>query len=77
MQDARSFSVSFANEDGSFTVEGCGYDRDWLPFVTNNPEPYLQIHHNCNTEDGEDLVLPVFNVFVPETYQAGTIKLDA
>uniref|UniRef100_A0A914W1D9 Uncharacterized protein n=1 Tax=Plectus sambesii TaxID=2011161 RepID=A0A914W1D9_9BILA len=72
-----SMGVTFANEDGSFTVEGCGYDRDWLPFVTNDPEPYIQIRHNCNTDDGETLILPGFKTFVPDTYEAGTIKLDA
>lgn len=69
-------SVSYSEGDGHFVVEGCGDDHDWLPGVVNNPEPYLRIHHFCNNERGEMLILPEFHTFVPTTYQIGDIHLD-
>uniref|UniRef100_A0A1I7YE46 Transthyretin-like family protein n=1 Tax=Steinernema glaseri TaxID=37863 RepID=A0A1I7YE46_9BILA len=69
--------VSFSNEDGTFQLDGCGDDFDWIPGVVNDPEPYIQILHYCNNEKGELMVLPEFTVFVPNTYEVGTIELDA
>jgi len=82
--------VSYSEGDGHFVVEGCGDDHgiyysyiedndlfaDWLPGIVNNPEPYLRIHHYCNNERGEMLILPEFHTYVPTTYQVGDIILD-
>uniref|UniRef100_A0A914W1X1 Uncharacterized protein n=1 Tax=Plectus sambesii TaxID=2011161 RepID=A0A914W1X1_9BILA len=58
-----------SNADGIFTVEGCGSDTDIIPGLPNTIEPYLRIHHFCNSPAGEEVdILPTFNVFVPETY---------
>ncbi|EFO22865.2 hypothetical protein LOAG_05621 [Loa loa] len=68
--------VTFTNEDGSFQLDGCGEDIDWIPGIPNNPEPYLQILHYCNSQMGETMRLPPFKTFVPKTYEIGTINLD-
>lgn len=69
--------VTFTNEDGQFQLDGCGEDIDWIPGLPNNPEPYLQILHYCNSELGEIIRLPTFTTFVPKTYEVGTIDLDS
>lgn len=71
------FRVTFTNEDGSFQLDGCGEDIDWIPGIANNPEPYLQILHYCNSELGEIIRLPPFRTFVPKTYEVGTVDLDS
>ncbi|CAG9536033.1 unnamed protein product [Cercopithifilaria johnstoni] len=68
--------VTFTNEDGSFQLDGCGADIDWIPGIPNYPEPYLQILHYCNSQTGEILRLPPFRTFVPKTHEIGTINLD-
>ncbi|CAD5228659.1 unnamed protein product [Bursaphelenchus xylophilus] len=68
--------VTFTDEDGTFKLDGCGDDFDWLPGVPNVPEPYLQIRHFCNSEKGETIRLPEFDVFVPDTYDVGILELD-
>ncbi|VIO86733.1 Uncharacterized protein BM_BM5796 [Brugia malayi] len=68
--------VTFTSEDGSFQLDGCGEDIDWVPGIPNNPEPYLQILHYCNRQTGEIIKLPPFRIFVPNTYEVGTVDLD-
>ncbi|CAI4227789.1 unnamed protein product [Auanema sp. JU1783] len=68
--------VTFSNEDGSFQLDGCGDDYDWIPGVKNVPEPYMEIRHYCNNPEGETITLPEFSKFVPETYEIGTVVLD-
>uniref|UniRef100_A0A914ZGR7 Uncharacterized protein n=1 Tax=Parascaris univalens TaxID=6257 RepID=A0A914ZGR7_PARUN len=68
--------VTFTNEDGSFQLDGCGDDFDWIPGIPNDPEPYIQILHYCNSEQGDVIILPRFHVFVPQTYELGVIDLD-
>ncbi|VDK79978.1 unnamed protein product [Litomosoides sigmodontis] len=68
--------VTFTNEDGSFQLDGCGGDIDWIPGISNYPEPYLQLLHYCNSQTGEIIRLPPFKIFVPKTYEIGTIDLD-
>ncbi|KAF8374339.1 ttr-53 [Pristionchus pacificus] len=68
--------VTFSNEEGRFSLDGCADDFDWLPGVPNVPEPYIKIRHYCNKEQGETIELPEFNVFTPNTYDLGTIILD-
>lgn len=70
------FRVSFSEQDGSFQLDGCGDDFNWLPGVENPPEPYIQIHHYCNSEKGETMKLPVFDTFVPDTHDIGILELD-
>uniref|UniRef100_A0A0R3RVY3 Transthyretin-like family protein n=1 Tax=Elaeophora elaphi TaxID=1147741 RepID=A0A0R3RVY3_9BILA len=69
--------VTFTNEDGSFQLDGCGEDIDWIPGIPNNPEPYLQIFHYCNNHKGEIIRLPPFKTFVPKTYEIGIVDLDS
>uniref|UniRef100_A0A7E4UPP5 Transthyretin-like family protein n=1 Tax=Panagrellus redivivus TaxID=6233 RepID=A0A7E4UPP5_PANRE len=69
--------VSFTEEDGTFQLDGCGDDFNWLPGVDNVPEPYIQIRHFCNSPKGETIQLPVFETFVPETHDIGILELDA
>ncbi|CAK5088729.1 unnamed protein product [Meloidogyne enterolobii] len=66
--------VKVNNEDGIFNIDGCGQDRDWLPWAINRPEFYLRVRHRCNTmnntlveekfklaaEQETKIVLPVF-----------------
>ncbi|MFH4976199.1 hypothetical protein AB6A40_002908 [Gnathostoma spinigerum] len=68
--------VTFSNEDGSFQLDGCGDDHDWIPGIPNDPEPYMQILHYCNDEEGETMILPLERRFVPTTYEVGVIELD-
>ncbi|RCN52385.1 Transthyretin-like family protein [Ancylostoma caninum] len=35
--------VTFTNEDGRFQLDGCGDDFDWIPGLTNKPEPYVEV----------------------------------
>lgn len=56
------FRVTFSNEEGRFSLDGCADDFDWLPGVPNVPEPYIKIRHYCNKEQGETIELPEFNV---------------
>ncbi|VDM75867.1 unnamed protein product [Strongylus vulgaris] len=70
------FRVTFSNEDGRFQLDGCGDDFDWIPGLNNKIEPYIEIRHFCNNDEGEIITLPQFKVFVPETYDVGTIVLD-
>uniref|UniRef100_A0A915CUK3 Uncharacterized protein n=1 Tax=Ditylenchus dipsaci TaxID=166011 RepID=A0A915CUK3_9BILA len=69
--------VTFTEPDGTFQLDGCGDDFNWLPGVANNPDPYIKIHHYCNSEKGETIEMPEFNTFVPETYDIGIIELDS
>lgn len=57
--------VTFTEADGSFKLDGCGDDFNWLPGVPNLPDPYITIKHYCNSEKGETIRLPEFDVFVP------------
>lgn len=59
-----------------FQLDGCGDDFDWVPGIPNDPEPYVQILHYCNSEKGDIITLPEFRVFVPQTYELGIIELD-
>ncbi|VDD86239.1 unnamed protein product [Enterobius vermicularis] len=68
--------VTFTDEDGMFQLDGCGDDFDWVPGIPNDPEPYVQILHYCNSEKGDIITLPEFRVFVPQTYELGIIELD-
>lgn len=72
-----SFSVTFTEENGSFQLDGCGDDFDFLPGVENIPEPYIQIRHTCNGDKEETIELPVFDTFVPQTHDIGIIELDS
>ncbi|KAL7073004.1 hypothetical protein ACQ4LE_008091 [Meloidogyne hapla] len=70
--------ITFTEPDGSFQLDGCGKDFDWIPGVVPNlPDPYIQIRHYCNSAKGETLVLPEFNTFVPNTHDVGIIVLDS
>ncbi|KAI1732882.1 transthyretin-like family domain-containing protein [Ditylenchus destructor] len=68
--------VTFTEQDGTFQLDGCGDDFNWLPGLQNNPDPYIRIYHYCNSDKGETLELPEFNTFVPETYDMGILELD-
>uniref|UniRef100_A0A7I4YLE8 Transthyretin-like family protein n=1 Tax=Haemonchus contortus TaxID=6289 RepID=A0A7I4YLE8_HAECO len=68
--------VTFSTEDGRFQLDGCGDDFDWIPGLSNKPEPYVEIRHYCNSDLGETITLPQFNVFVPKTHELGVIILD-
>jgi hypothetical protein len=68
--------VTFTETDGSFKLDGCGDDFNWLPGVPNLPDPYITIKHYCNSEKGETMRLPEFDVFVPDTYDIGILVLD-
>ena len=64
------YSRGYPEHDGSFRVEGCAGDHDWVPFHPNLPEPYILIYHYCNDPiNGEQLRLPEFRVFQPHTYE--------
>ncbi|KAE9556242.1 hypothetical protein FO519_000581 [Halicephalobus sp. NKZ332] len=57
------------NIDGIFRLEGCASDVDWIPGIKNRPELYFRVFHYCNNPEGEyKYVWPVFQVFVPDTY---------
>lgn len=71
------YSVTFTERDGTISLDGCGADFDWLPGVSNPPDPYIIIRHNCNGVAGEILELPEFNTFVPDSYDLGIIELDS
>lgn len=58
------FSVTFTEADGTFQLDGCGDDFNWLPGLQNLPDPYIRIHHYCNSEHGETFELPEFDTFV-------------
>ncbi|KAE9421774.1 hypothetical protein Angca_000713, partial [Angiostrongylus cantonensis] len=68
--------VTFSTDDGRFQLDGCGDDFDWIPGLSNKPEPYVQIRHYCNSDEGEVITLPEFRVYVPKTHDMGTIILD-
>jgi len=68
--------ISFTETDGSFKLDGCGDDFNWLPGVPNLPDPYITIRHYCNSEKGETIRLPEFDVFVPDTFDLGVMELD-
>lgn len=68
--------ITFTNEDGTFTLDGCGDDHDWIPGIMNDPEPYLQILHYCNNENGDVVRMPLKRIFAPDSYDLGTIDLD-
>ncbi|KAE9556243.1 hypothetical protein FO519_000582 [Halicephalobus sp. NKZ332] len=68
--------VSFTEQDGNFQLDGCGDDFNWFPGVENPPEPYIQIHHFCNSDRGETIKLPMFETFVPDTHDIGILELD-
>lgn len=69
-------SVTFTNDDGTFQLDGCGSDLNWLPGIENDPDPYIRIRHYCNSEQGENLELPEFYEFVPNSHDVGIIDLD-
>uniref|UniRef100_A0A0K0DJQ2 Transthyretin-like family protein n=1 Tax=Angiostrongylus cantonensis TaxID=6313 RepID=A0A0K0DJQ2_ANGCA len=35
--------VTFSSEDGRFQLDGCGDDFDWIPGLSNKPEPYVEV----------------------------------
>jgi hypothetical protein len=69
--------VTFTEENGSFQLDGCGDDFNFIPGVENLPEPYIQIRHTCNGDKEETIELPVFDTFVPETHDIGILELDS
>uniref|UniRef100_A0A915MKW8 Transthyretin-like protein n=1 Tax=Meloidogyne javanica TaxID=6303 RepID=A0A915MKW8_MELJA len=70
--------ITFTEPDGTFQLDGCGKDFDWIPgVVPNNPDPYIKIFHYCNTPKGETLELPEFDTFVPRTHDVGIVILDS
>lgn len=71
------YSVTFTERDGTISLDGCGADFDWLPGVSNPPDPYIIIRHSCNGVANEILELPEFNTFVPDSYDLGIIELDS
>uniref|UniRef100_A0A914EDM2 Uncharacterized protein n=1 Tax=Acrobeloides nanus TaxID=290746 RepID=A0A914EDM2_9BILA len=68
--------ASFTDEDGTFALDGCGDDFDWIPGMENKPEPYVQILHYCNNDRGETIQMPIFKTFVPQTHDIGIMELD-
>ncbi|KAL3123425.1 hypothetical protein niasHT_004597 [Heterodera trifolii] len=68
--------VSFTEQDGTFQLDGCGNDMNFLPGVPNLPDPFVRILHFCNSEEGETIELPEFRIFVPDTYDLGILVLD-
>uniref|UniRef100_A0A914Z0D7 Uncharacterized protein n=1 Tax=Panagrolaimus superbus TaxID=310955 RepID=A0A914Z0D7_9BILA len=68
--------VTFTEENGSFQLDGCGNDFNFIPGVENLPEPYIQIRHSCNGDKEETIELPIFDTFVPETHDIGILELD-
>ncbi|CDW57538.1 DUF290 domain containing protein [Trichuris trichiura] len=58
-----------SNEDGSFTVEGCGYD------LFSDPDPYLKIWHACGGSY-RHLKTPIQMIFQPHLNDFGNILLD-
>uniref|UniRef100_A0A5S6R283 Transthyretin-like protein 52 n=1 Tax=Trichuris muris TaxID=70415 RepID=A0A5S6R283_TRIMR len=59
-----------SNEDGSFAVEGCGYD------LFSDPDPYLKIWHACGGEPYRHFKTPIQMIFQPQTSNFGDIVLD-
>jgi len=68
--------ITFTDHEGSFQLDGCGDDFNWIPGISNLPDPFVRIHHQCNNNQGEILDLPGFHVFVPETHDVGIVQLD-
>lgn len=58
------------NEDGSFRVEGCGYD------FLSDPDPYLRILNRCRQDRVVLKRIDLPYVFAPEVIEAGSIRLD-
>lgn len=59
-----------ADEDGSFHVEGCGYD------FTTDPDPYLKISNICNGDYVIYTRVTLPYKFKPQVIDVGTVKLD-
>jgi len=68
--------VTFSDVDGSFQLDGCGDDFNWIPGIANNPDPFVRIIHYCNSPKGEVIELPEFNTWVPQTHDVGILVLD-
>lgn len=61
---------AYVNSDTqAFEVNGCASDQDWFPGILNKPEFYIKVQHNCNSKTTKfKTVMPVFQVFSPNTY---------
>uniref|UniRef100_A0A914I7Q3 Uncharacterized protein n=1 Tax=Globodera rostochiensis TaxID=31243 RepID=A0A914I7Q3_GLORO len=68
--------VTFTEPDGTFQLDGCGNDMNFIPGIPNYPDPFVRIVHYCNSEKGETIELPEFRIFVPDTYDVGILVLD-
>ncbi|VDP24924.1 unnamed protein product [Soboliphyme baturini] len=68
---------SNAQQFGEFDIKGCARDVDWLPGLTNPPDPYLQIFHTCNDKQGETKIYNGTLKFSPERNYLGDIVLDS
>lgn len=49
---------------------------NWFPGINNDPDPYIRIYHYCNKPEGENVELPEFDIFVPQSHDIGTTILD-
>jgi len=61
---------AISDENGSFKVEGCGYD------FTTDPDPYLKIINICNGDTVITTRVTLPHKFQPEIIDVVTIKLD-
>ncbi|KAL1244333.1 Transthyretin-like protein [Trichinella spiralis] len=59
-----------SNDDGTFHVEGCGYD------FLSDPDPYLKIWHACGGGSHRYYRTPIQMIFQPEVNDFGEIVLD-
>jgi hypothetical protein len=66
---------TYTDNDGKFTLEGCGTDPNWFG-IPNKPDPYIQIRHYCNHPDGEIMDLEEFAVYQPSHYDILLQTLD-
>ncbi|EGT37904.1 hypothetical protein CAEBREN_04301 [Caenorhabditis brenneri] len=65
--DLAGRTITSADDNGTFKVEGCASDVDFL-FLKNEPEFYLKIRHYCKGKAEVTYAHPRnMKVFVPET----------
>ncbi|EFP04743.1 CRE-TTR-54 protein [Caenorhabditis remanei] len=65
--DLAGRTITSADDNGTFKVEGCASDVDFL-FLKNEPEFYLKIRHYCKGSAEVTYAHPRdMKVFVPET----------
>ncbi|VDP17527.1 unnamed protein product [Soboliphyme baturini] len=64
--DDQMMATNVTDANGSFTLIGCGYDKEAYPDADRNqPDPYIEIRHTCNGPTLQKTAWNLPKIFTP------------